>query len=150
VLAGRVRTCFGWQLHVTADARPTSLRNFPMQAHGAEMMRLAACLATERGLTVCAPVHDAFLIEADASEIAGDAARMQDAMRDASALVLPGFSLRSEAKVVRHPDRYADPRGERFWATVGALLDAEATPRTGAGRPPAPVHPPPSLISLPL
>ena len=54
MLTCRLRTCFGWQVHVTADTRPTSLRNFPMQAAGAEMMRLAACLATERRLIVCA------------------------------------------------------------------------------------------------
>ena len=33
-----------------------------MQANGAEMLRLACCLATERGIEVCAPVHDAVLI----------------------------------------------------------------------------------------
>ena len=35
-----------------------------MQANGAEMLRLACCFATERGVRVCAPVHDAILIEA--------------------------------------------------------------------------------------
>jgi hypothetical protein len=33
-----------------------------MQANGAEMLRIACCLATERGVEVCAPVHDAVLI----------------------------------------------------------------------------------------
>jgi hypothetical protein len=125
VLTGRLHTCFGWQVRVTTDTRPTSLRNFPMQAHGAEMMRLAACLATERGLTVCAPVHDAFLIEAAAGAIDRAAAGMQDAMREASELVLAGFPLRSDVKVVRHPDRYADPRGERFWRVVWDLLEED-------------------------
>src|SRR5262249_38602425 len=71
------------------------------------------------------------LIEADADAIETDVARMQDAMREASELVLPGFPLRSEAKIVRHPDRYTDPRGERFWTMVGGLLD-EATCGAGA------------------
>ena len=34
--------------------------NFPMQAGGAEMMRIAAIAATEAGIEVCCPVHDAF------------------------------------------------------------------------------------------
>ncbi len=160
VLTGRMQTVFGWTVHVTADTRPTSLRNFPMQANGAEMMRLAACLATERGITVCAPVHDAFLIEADAETINAEAVRMQDAMREASELVLPGFPLRSEAKLVRHPDRYTDPRGERMWAAVWALLrgdetpgaratpGTDATPGTGAAKPLAAVPTPPCLMSL--
>ncbi|MDY3558621.1 DNA polymerase, partial [Gemmata sp. JC673] len=111
LLTGRLRTAFGWAVRVGRDANPRSLRNFPMQAHGAEMMRLAACLATERGIRVCCPVHDAFLIEADAGAIDAETARMQDAMREASVAVLPGFPLKTDAKVVRHPDRYTDPRG---------------------------------------
>jgi hypothetical protein len=39
-----------------------------LEVFGAEMMRLAACLATERGIQVCCPVHDAFLIEANADQ----------------------------------------------------------------------------------
>jgi hypothetical protein len=38
-------------------------------------------------------------------------------MAEASRVVLSGFELRSDAKVVRHPDRYTDPRGERIPAT---------------------------------
>lgn len=122
MLSGELRTVFGWTLHVGPDANPRSLRNFPMQGNGAEMMRLAACLATERGLAVCAPVHDAFLIEAPAGRIEADTAAMQAAMREASELVLPGFPLKTDAKIVRHPDRFADPRGERLWAVVAGLL----------------------------
>jgi hypothetical protein len=46
MLTGELRTVFGWTVRVGQDANPRSLRNFPMQANGAEMMRLAACLAT--------------------------------------------------------------------------------------------------------
>jgi DNA polymerase I len=64
LLRGYMSTVFGWRLNVTSSTRPTALRNFPMQSHGAEMLRNACCLATERGVSVCAPVHDALLIEA--------------------------------------------------------------------------------------
>jgi DNA polymerase I len=62
MLTGSLHTVFGWHVHVEEKANPRSLRNFPMQANGAEMLRLACCLATERGIEVCAPVHDAVLI----------------------------------------------------------------------------------------
>ncbi len=39
-----------------------------MQAHGAEMMRIACVLAVERGLKLCAPIHDALLIESYVNE----------------------------------------------------------------------------------
>ena|ERR1700722_18472548 len=35
------------------------LRNFQMQAHSAEMLRLACIYAAEKGLAICAPLHDA-------------------------------------------------------------------------------------------
>jgi DNA polymerase I len=93
-----------------------------MQANGAEMLRLACCLATERGLSVCAPVHDAILIEAPLVEIDEHVAALRACMREASRVVLDGFELGSEAKFVRWPERYGDPRGEVMWATVIRLL----------------------------
>jgi hypothetical protein len=122
MLTNRLRTVFGWTVHVGRDANPRSLRNFPMQANGAEMMRLACCLATERNIMVDAPVHDALLIEGPVDDIDAEAARAQVAMGEASELVLPGFPLRTDAKVVRYPDRYLDERGRGMWTTVERLL----------------------------
>jgi hypothetical protein len=123
MLTGELRTVFGWTVHVGPDANPRSLRNFPMQANGAEMLRLACCLATERGIEVCAPVHDALLIEASDADIEREVERTQATMREASETVLPGFPLRSEAKIVRYPDRYSDPRGSAFWRTIWQLVE---------------------------
>ena len=93
-----------------------------MQANGAEMLRLACCLATERGISVCAPVHDAILIEAPLDRLEEDVARTQEGMRQASAAVLGGIELRSDAKVVRWPDHYTDERGEAMWTLVWDLV----------------------------
>ena len=48
-----------------------SLQNFPMQAHGAEMLRLALIYATEKGLGICAPLHDAIFVVAPADGKSG-------------------------------------------------------------------------------
>jgi hypothetical protein len=61
---------------------------------------------------VCAPVHDAILVEAPLGEIEEHVAELQACMREASRIVLGGLELGSDAKVVRWPDRYADKRGE--------------------------------------
>jgi hypothetical protein len=98
-----------------------------MQANGAEMLRLACCLGTEPGIEVCAPVHDAVLICAPLERLEVDLARMQQAMAEASRIVLDGFELRTDATVVRHPDRYMDERGTVMWDRVMALLDRAAT-----------------------
>jgi hypothetical protein len=122
MLTGRLRTVFGWRVHVGAKANPRSLRNFPMQANGAEMLRLACCLTTEAGITVCAPVHDALLVEAPARQIRDIVARTVGLMREASAVVLDGFEVRVDAKIVEHPDRFRDDRGRRMWDTVTDIL----------------------------
>jgi DNA polymerase-1 len=127
MLTGNLHTVFGWRVQVPAVANDRSLRNFPMQANGAEMLRLACCLATERGIEVCAPVHDAVLICAPLDQLDADVAQMQDAMREASRIVLKGFELGTDATVVRHPDRYMDERGTVMWRRVMTLMDqAEA------------------------
>lgn len=133
VLSGWLRTAFGWRVHLGHDVNTRSLRNFPMQAHGAEMLRLACCLATERGIVVCCPVHDALLIEAPLDSIDAVVMQTRGAMREASELVLPGFPLRTDAKIVRYPERYVDERGRQIWDTVQGLLgDVEVgqTPTT--------------------
>jgi DNA polymerase family A len=122
MLRGWLHTVFGWRVQVGPRANPRSLANFPMQANGAEMLRLACCLATEQGIVVCAPVHDALLIEADEIEIEATIAATQAVMAEASRTVLGGFALRSDSKVVRFPNRYMDPRGQRMWETVASLL----------------------------
>jgi hypothetical protein len=165
MLTCRLRTAFGWTLHVGPEVNPRTLRNFPMQANGAEMMRLACCLATERGIGVCCPIHDALLVEGSADAIEDVVDGTQQAMREASELVLPGFPLRTDAKIVRWPDRYVDPRGESMWRTVWGILDgadqldtpgtgargwADTTPGANPRGPLAPVPDPSPLISLSL
>jgi DNA polymerase-1 len=122
MLLNRLHTVFGWTVHVGPDANPRSLRNFVCQGNGAEMLRLACCLATERGITVVAPIHDAVMVEGPADAIDEVVARTRDAMAEASEVVLDGFRLRSEATIVRWPGRYMDDRGRGFWGRVVRLL----------------------------
>jgi hypothetical protein len=122
MLHGSLHTAFGWRVRVPQNPNARSLRNFPMQANGAEMLRLACCLATERGIEVCAPVHDAVLICTPLDRLEADVARMQDTMREASRAVLNGFELGTDAEMVRYPDRYMDERGRVMWERVTNLL----------------------------
>ena len=84
VLRGIVHTVFGWPIRVPAGFNARSLRNFPMQANGAEMLRLACCLGVERGVEICAPVHDAVLICAPIERLDFDISTMRGAMAEAS------------------------------------------------------------------
>ena len=120
----RQSTVFGW-LH-TFKERPkvNSVRNFPVQANGGEALRLGACLMTENGIQVCAPVHDAYLIMAREDQIEAVAARACAYMEEASAVVLNGFRLKTEKHIYTHPNYFRDPhgRGGEMVARVMELL----------------------------
>jgi len=131
MLTGSLHTVFGWRVRVPAVSNERSLRNFPMQANGAEMLRLACCLGTERGIEVCAPVHDAVLLCAPLERLEVDVERMRQAMAEASRIVLNGFELGTDAHIVRYPDRYMDERGVVMWDRVMGLIDQQQ-PRMAA------------------
>ena len=122
MLLSKINTVFGWHLHVGEDTNPRALRNFPMQANGAEMLRIACCLATERNIEVCAPVHDAILICAPLDRLDAEVARMREAMAEASRAVLDGFEIRTDAKIIAYPDRFMDERGRVMWDKVTGLV----------------------------
>ena len=44
-------------------------------------------------------------------------------MLESSEVVLDGFGLRTDATVIRHPDRYMDKRGADMWEKVTGILD---------------------------
>jgi len=117
-------TEFGWPLHVTPATRPRSLGNFPLQGNGSEMMRIAAIAATEAGLEVDCPVHDGFVLSAPMERIDADVAAMQEIMRQAGLAITRTLELRVDAKIVRYPDHFSDPRGVDMWQRVMALKAA--------------------------
>jgi DNA polymerase-1 len=122
VLGGRLWAGFGWQIHTRGELNDRSLRNFPMQANGAEMLRIACILLTEAGIRVCAPVHDALLIEAPLTELDEATATAKALMKESSRIVLDGFELGSDVKTFRYPERYMDKRGVVMWNTVMSLI----------------------------
>ena len=127
MLLGRLETVFGWPIHVGPSADPArganarSLANFPCQAHGAEMLRLACCMLVEAGIGLCAPVHDAVVIEGPADTIDDVVAQARGIMAEASKIVLGGFEIGTDAEIVKYPNRYIDKAGEDFWNTVTRL-----------------------------
>jgi hypothetical protein len=130
-LNGVLRTRFGWEWNIGADGdriNDRSLRNYPVQSAGAEMMRVASILAAQEGMPVLCPVHDAFLLECKIEDVDATVQRMQDIMERASEIVLDGFQLRSTPHVYAYPDRFVDERGVDMWDRVHRfLLEKEET-----------------------
>jgi hypothetical protein len=126
----------GWQLHLPPDSieekdgrvfikspNVRAIRNFAFQANAAEVTRLAARLAWERGLAVLLTVHDQVLVEAAWEDRFVAAALLEECMVEASRIILDGFELRVDTKIIAYPDRYTDPRGDEMWREVMTLLN---------------------------
>lgn len=130
-----IQTVFGWPIKPGDEPNPRSMLNFPMQANGAEMMRVAVCLAVERGIDVVAPVHDALMIIAPLDRIDADVRTTKDIMVAASHAVLAGFEVEAECEefdedgellvfpqIIRYPNRYVDKRGDVMWKKLVKLV----------------------------
>ena len=124
LLGLRLETCFGWPIQVeSGHVKANTFLNWPMQAHGAEMMRIACVLAVERGLKLCAPIHDALLIEAPNDQIDANVTKLKECMSEASEGVLgTGKICRVDAEIVKYPNRYMDEQGQEMWDKIMMLL----------------------------
>jgi hypothetical protein len=124
-LYGELKAAFGWRIDLSTTESIRTIRNWPMQANGAEMLRLACVLAFQAGVSVIAMLHDALLIEAYVSEIDHAVALTQKAMRRASELVLGGFRLRTGKKpqIIRPGGRFEEDRGQQMWGWITQCLE---------------------------
>ena len=68
MLERRIESVFGWPLRISTSPNKRTLYNFPMQAGGAEMLRLAAWRLCEAGIVPIMLIHDGILLEVDNEE----------------------------------------------------------------------------------
>jgi DNA polymerase I len=130
----RIVSPLGWPMTVHADTKRRTLLNFPAQAGGADMMRLAAIAAHEAGIHLCAPVHDAFWIAAPLSELDDAIGTMTEIMAKAGRAIA-GIDIPVElAAVVRWPQclghvRAPDAKGQAMWTEIKTLIRSGALHR---------------------
>ena len=134
---GVMHTAFGWSCRTgIVEFNERSIRNWPVQATGADILRIACILGTRHGIKLLGPIHDAVLIEAPIERIEADVALMREIMRRASRIVLNAdaagtHELRTDYTIIHYPDRYSDKRGAKIWTEVVELL-AKCRPETTA------------------
>jgi DNA polymerase I len=140
----QLRTRLDWRLHIgeiipnkqefegkkkpANVLTPNSIRNFPVQSNAAEILRLAVILASERGVTIIATLHDALLIEAPVDEIEAQVALARRAMEEASATVLINkatgvrYPLRVSDTIIRYPDHFREGESAGWWEQLRMML----------------------------
>jgi len=92
-----------------------------MQAGGAELMRAVSIALVRAGVRLIAQVHDAFVIESDAGNIEADSQKTREVIAKVSEAVF-GRPLKSEAKIVRYPERYIDDEAGEMLKTFDKVL----------------------------
>ncbi|GAH57245.1 unnamed protein product, partial [marine sediment metagenome] len=116
MLSGEVKTKYHWYLD-TKNASPRSLQNWPMQSAGAEILRLGISMCFDYGVKVLGPIHDAILVGSTIKNIDKTVKLAQECMEEASRKVL-GLTIKTDAEIIRYPDRYMDERGEKMWNDI--------------------------------
>ena len=122
-VTGTASTRTGWRMQVNPLTKGTTVRNFPIQAAGAEMLRLACYELTRQGITLCCPIHDAILIMARVEDIENEVAKAQDTMEAASRVITGGLTITIDQHIVCYPDRYMnEDRGRGVFECVMEIL----------------------------
>ncbi|MGL4352192.1 MAG: DNA polymerase [Plesiomonas shigelloides] len=85
--------CLDWATHVTPLSNPLAVRNWPVQAAGADIMRRAVIGLYDAGIDLRLTIHDAFLIRVPVAETEQQVAKAIAVLKQASASVLGGFEL---------------------------------------------------------
>lgn len=85
--------CLDWAARVTPLSNPLAVRNWPVQAAGADIMRLAVIGLYDAGIDLRLTIHDAFLIRVPIAEQEQQVAKAITVLKQASASVLGGFAL---------------------------------------------------------
>jgi DNA polymerase I len=140
---GRIFTPLGWSMKIDLSMEGVkkasgkvhsnyrTLLNWPIQSSGGDMLRLASCMATEAGLRIACPVHDALLLVSSIDRIEEDTQKLRDIMAEASSIALGGvITCRTDAKIVRYPDRYMDDDGAEMWLKIMQWMEEFEAVRT--------------------
>jgi DNA polymerase I len=125
---GFIQTPFGWPMAVTEETSNRAIMNYPAQGAGSDLLRLTAIAATEAGICIAAPVHDAVWAMAPIAEVETTITKLTEIMVKASTLVTGGMPIGvSVEAIVRAPDclgdvRKDDDKGQPMWREIKQLV----------------------------
>lgn len=117
-----ISTPFGWRMKCPPGIKATTVINFPIQSTAAEVLHVACALAERRGITLVAPIHDALMAECPVEQAEETSIALDQVMRDAAAVVLRGYELPTDGKIIRPGEHYVEKRGQEMWDAIQRLM----------------------------
>ena len=131
MLERNIKSVGGWPLYLTTSPNQRTLYNFPMQAGGAEMLRLATWRLCEADIVPIMLIHDGILFEETDREKLEHASEI---MRTAGRDVCQGLEIGVDIdQLLTGGARYRDkrPMAQKMWETIMNVLQAiGAVPRS--------------------
>lgn len=118
-------TVYGWErsaprvLRANVEGLLRSAANFPVQAHGSEILWSACQQIHAQGIRLVGVLHDAVMVEAPAADLPETCNRVTAIMEDASREVLSA-PLKTAVQIARYPKQF--PFAEDFWDQARALI----------------------------
>lgn len=92
-----------WRMAVKPSSSRLSIRNWPIQAAGADILRRACALLEDNNIPVIYRLHDAVMIEIPISGYEKTIKRAEQLMQTASAMVLNGYQLSTKVEQIFWP-----------------------------------------------
>ena len=117
----KISTKLGFTMRITPSTKLLALLDWPMQAGGAELTRVACCFAAARGVEILASHHDSMIVESDSTTIDDVARAATQAMIDAGHELFD-FPFKVDTVIVRHPDRYLPDDAGQMWDRVETIV----------------------------
>ena len=113
---GYISTKYGWKLWITNvdKINPRTLSNFPIQAHGSEMLRFAILNLIKNKIEISASIHDGLLIHCPLAKLPQTEAKVVKCMEDASKTVLNGNVCNVEYEVIKSNFKQEQEEQDKF------------------------------------
>jgi hypothetical protein len=121
-------TPHGWKLHIGRFVGARTVRNFPVQGTGADILRRAHTLLWEAGYRIAAPLHDALLVEVKIEDLNTAVVEVPTIMETAGKQLLGDDSILVAEPYVIRPGECATelikPEAQSIWETIRRVLEA--------------------------
>ena len=134
---GFISTKFGWKNWLTNvdKINPRSLSNFPIQAHGSEMLRFAILKLIEKKIEISASIHDGLLIHCPLSKLRETKELVVKCMEDASRIVLNKNKCDVDVDIIKSNFKQEEEEQIKFERIINLIRGVEPTDRLVSSNP---------------
>ena len=130
MVRGYIQTKFGWKYWLSPiekKLKPNTLFNFPIQAHGSEMLRHALIGLVEKGIEVNALIHDGLMVHCPLKDLFKVELQVKKIMEDASRIVLDGQVCPVKIDIIKSNFKQKEKHQIKFERVMNIIRSSNKT-----------------------